>query len=164
MAGAMDVACAMAIERIVTAVLVTAVEDLADAGHFFADGGEFGERYLDQITIVVDALLAAFGNAVELFRAADFDFGLAGLFEIGERRIDDARAWHIEAAGALFEGLDQFIAVARLLGEQSEDDQLQVGRIELAAGAKPATEHAALEASHEVSPVLAARFTASTMS
>lgn len=132
--------------------------------HSLADGTQLGERRLHQLAVLFDPLLAAFGNPVELLSAARLDFGQAGFFEIGEGGVDDARARHIEAAGALFQGLDQFIAMARLLGKQSEDDELQIGGVELPTGAKPAAEHAALEASHELSPMPAAGIAAFAMS
>src|SRR5262249_40051113 len=71
----------------------------------------------------------------------------------GQGRIDDARARDVEAAGPFFQGFDQLIAMARLLGEQRQDDQLQVGGVELAAGAETAAEHAAFETFHAVPPV-----------
>jgi hypothetical protein len=67
---------------------------------------------------------------------------MADLVEVGERGIDHAGARRIEACRALLQRLDDLVAVARTLGEQRQDDQLQVARGELAPGAEPAADAA----------------------
>src|SRR5690606_26558735 len=48
------------------------------------------------------------------------------LFEIGERRVDDAGAWRIEAIGHVLDVLDDLVSVAGLLLHQRQDHQAQV--------------------------------------
>jgi hypothetical protein len=75
-------------------------------------------------------------DAIELFGPLRLDSRLAGLFEIGEGRIDHARARNVVAAGPLFQHLDQIVAMARLFGDQGQQEQLQVVGGELASGAE----------------------------
>src|SRR5262249_48538778 len=58
-----------------------------------------------------------------------------------QRRIDDAGARAVPAGGFLLEHLDDFVAVARLLGDQRERDELQV-----ALGEHPPGPHAVVAA------------------
>src|SRR5207237_1118554 len=52
--------------------------------------------------------------------------------------VDRARAGAVEAAEALLEGADHVVAVAGLLGQQLEDDVLEVAALEEALGAAAA--------------------------
>src|SRR5690606_4159170 len=65
----------------------------------------------------------------------------AGLLEEGEGRIDHAGARRIDARGLLLDGLDQIVAVARLLLDEIERDQAQIAR-----GDHPADAEAVAEA------------------
>src|SRR5215218_435921 len=54
----------------------------------------------------------------------------AHVFEHGQRRVDDAGARRIFAAGHFLDRLDQLIAVARLVGDQLEQHQAQLAALE----------------------------------
>jgi len=67
---------------------------------------------------------AAFaGDGVEPLGAVGLRGDVACLFEIGQRRIDDARARGVPALGLLLEDFDDLVAVAGLLGDQRERQQ-----------------------------------------
>ncbi len=55
---------------------------------------------------------------------------IAQLFEQGQGRVDDAGTGAIGAAQAILDGLDQFIAVAGLLGDQGQEHIAQVALFE----------------------------------
>ena len=67
--------------------------------------------------------------------------------EHGERRVDDAGARRIIAADPLAELLDDLVAVAGLLGDQGENDELQFAAVEhpALARAEPAAAPAPAE-------------------
>src|ERR1700733_3305257 len=70
------------------------------------------------VATLVQMLLARLGDVVELAGALRLDGGMPDLFQIGEGGIDHARTRDVEPLGALVQGLDDFVAMARLLGEQ----------------------------------------------
>jgi hypothetical protein len=74
--------------------------------------------------------LALGGDGIELLAAAFLGGGVAELFQEGQGRIDDAGAGAIGAADRLLDGLDQLVAVARLLADQLEQNQAQVALFE----------------------------------
>jgi len=88
--------------------------------------------------------LPGLGDRVELAIAFGGRGGEAGLVEIGERRIHHARTRCVEAAGALLQLADQFVAMRRTRIEQREQQQLQLRAAELAA-AEPLAAEAAPE-------------------
>src|SRR6185312_10287192 len=79
---------------------------------------------------------------------------VAGLFEIGQRRIDDARARRVPALGLLLEHLDDLVAVARLFGDQRERDQPQVALGQHPAGAQVVAAHAAVTTAEAVTAMV----------
>ncbi len=83
---------------------------------------------------------ALVGDGEEFLRAiAARLLDQALLFEHGERRIDHAGARYIETARQLLDRPDEFVAVARLVGDQLEQDQAKlVGIEDPAAPAAPA--------------------------
>src|SRR5262249_942493 len=73
------------------------------------------------------------GDAVYLFPAFALDRRIAHLLQICECGIHHARARRVETTGQLFERLNDLVAVARTLGEQRQNNELQVVGAELAA-------------------------------
>ncbi|ODU66242.1 MAG: hypothetical protein ABT05_05865 [Lautropia sp. SCN 66-9] len=67
-------------------------------------------------------------------------------FEQRQRRVDRAGAGGVLPAEAVFDGLDQFIAVPRCFGDQPQDDQAQVALAEDAAAATAAAATAGMAA------------------
>ena len=55
---------------------------------------------------------------------------MAHLVQHGQRRIDDAGARGVGAAAQFLDGANQIVAVPRLGGEQLEQDQPQLARVE----------------------------------
>ena len=93
---------------------------LGGLGHAAEDGVDAG-------AVLLQRLAARVGGLEELAP------GLAGgradealVFQQGQGRIDHAGRGPIGAAGAVFQLLDQLVAVARLLGEQGQDDEAKV--------------------------------------
>src|SRR5262249_38288426 len=106
---------------------------LAHAGHLAPDALELLEDRLDMSLVLREMTPAFLGRVIELLGAFGLDPGIAQLLEICQGRIDHAGARHVVAAGALLQGLDQLVAMARLLGEELEQQQLQPLGPELAA-------------------------------
>src|SRR5207247_1930385 len=101
-----------------------------------ADFSEACEQRLDLFLALSEMRLAGIGDRVELlcaFRLLLLD--QPHILEHGERRIDDAGARGIGAAGALLDVADQVIAVARLLLDQLEQDEPELAAVEHAAAA-----------------------------
>jgi len=131
-------------------IVFGSIEMLADACRFLADGGEALEHRIDEVAVLFEMRAARVGDGAELFCTLGLRRDVARLFQIGECRIDDARARRIPARGALFEQLDDLVAVAWLLGDQRERDQAEVALRQHAPGthhvaaamspAEPATE------------------------
>src|SRR5262249_39753389 len=65
-------------------------------------------------------------DGVELLRAFGRGGDVAGFFQIGQRRIDDAGARRVPVRRLLFQELDDLVAVARCLGDEGQRDQAQV--------------------------------------
>ncbi len=79
---------------------------------------------------------ALVGNAVQLLGAVRLHRGVADLLQISEGGVDHAGAGRVEAAGTLFQRLDDLVAVAGFLRQQGQDQQLQLAGAELAPGAE----------------------------
>src|SRR5580658_3028652 len=92
--------------------------------------------------------LALRSDAVELARAFRLDTRVANLVEISEGRINHAGTGAVEATGALLDGFDQFIAVSGALGQQGEDQKLEILRAELT----PHRKVTATSAAHKTRP------------
>ena len=65
------------------------------------------------------------------------EFHQAHLFQHGQQRIDHAGARRVGAADAMFDLLDDLVAVAGLLCDQRQHDELEIALIEHAAHAAP---------------------------
>ena len=98
------------------------------------------ERRFDRRAVVGEVGPALVGDGVELLVALGRRGDVAGLLEEGQRRIDDARARRIEALRLFLDGLDQVVAVARLLLDEVQRDQPQVAAGQHAADAEIAAE------------------------
>jgi hypothetical protein len=57
-------------------------------------------------------------------------FDVAHVLEQGEDRINHAGARDVQAAGQFLDRADELIAMARLVGDQLEQDQAKLARIE----------------------------------
>ena len=66
------------------------------------------------------------GDRVELLGAVGLRRQVADVLQIGQRRVDDARARAVPAGGLLLDHHDDLVAVPRLLRDQGEDDEAQV--------------------------------------
>src|SRR5262245_24741295 len=108
---------------------------LAHALRPLADGAEPLQHRIDEVAVVLEMRLALVGDGVELLRALRLRGDVAGILEIGQRRVDDAGARRVPACGLVLQDLDDLVAVARLLGDQRERDQPQVALRQHAAGA-----------------------------
>ena len=88
---------------------------------------EFGE-----LLRIGPSLGAAFGGGLESLAGAVAGDGgdQASLFHVDQRGVDHARARRIVAARKRLDLADQFIAVARRLDDQGEQQSLQFGLIE----------------------------------
>src|ERR1700744_137363 len=67
-------------------------------------------------------------DSVEFLGALRLRGGGSQLLQVSERRVNHSRTRRIDAAGVLFDGFDDFVAVAWLFAEQSKDDEPQVPR------------------------------------
>ena len=92
-------------------------------------GGEIHPR-LDAFegdSVLLEESATCIGHLIELFGAAlGFSDDIILLFEQRQRRIDRPGARSIGAAEFLLDGADQVIAVARLLGDEGQENQPQV--------------------------------------
>ncbi len=104
--------------------------------HLEADPLDLRDGGVDAVPMLGEMRAALLGQAIELARALDVDGGVADLLEIGQRWINHAGARHVEAVGKIVEGLDDLVAVARLLRDERKDHELQVLGRELAAAAE----------------------------
>src|SRR3984893_16452739 len=116
-------------------LVVVAAEAAAHARTPLADEGKPLEHRVDEVAVLLEMGAALLGDGVALLGALDLGGEVARLLEIGQRRIDDARARRVPAGGLVFEHLDDLVAVARLLGDQRERDQAQVALRQHAPGA-----------------------------
>ncbi|CAG9273755.1 hypothetical protein PUN4_80070 [Paraburkholderia unamae] len=104
--------------------------------HLAAEVRELGEDQVGAFAIGFE-VRAAFGRQfVALAVAFQRHAHIAELFQVREGRIDHAGARAVETVRARVERLDEFVAVARALGEQHEQHELQVFGRELAATAE----------------------------
>src|SRR5690606_20674237 len=84
------------------------------------------ENPVDKFPICRQMLATGCRDGVNLLVAFRGRYGEACLLQIGQRRIDHARAWTVEPARKLLQGLDDVVAVPRLAIEQGQRDQLEV--------------------------------------
>src|SRR5277367_53208 len=116
------------------------------AVHALAHPLELPEQGLRPVPMLLEMLFARLGDVMELAVALRLDRGMPDLFQVGEGGVDHARTRYVEPLGALVHGLDDFVAMARLLGEQPEDEELQIDGGQFSAHAEGAPAHVA---SHE---------------
>src|SRR5258708_21516514 len=85
-------------------------------------------------------MLASFiGHLERLARAFDWSFlDQPHVLEQGERRIDDARARRIFAAGQALDRADEVVAVAWLIGDQLQKHEAKLAALEHPAAAAAA--------------------------
>ncbi|CCF19271.1 protein of unknown function [Pseudorhizobium banfieldiae] len=76
--------------------------------------------------VLVEVLLSFCGDRVALLVAFLLGDDITRLLQVGERRVNDARAWRIEAVGQVLDVLDDLVAVTGFLLDQRQDDQAQV--------------------------------------
>src|SRR5262249_28279192 len=79
-----------------------------------------------EVAVRLEVCAALLGDGVEPLRAFGLRGDVADLFQVGQRRIDDAGARAVPVRGLFLEQLDDFVAVPRLLGDECERDELQV--------------------------------------
>ncbi|CAN0627665.1 protein of unknown function [Burkholderia multivorans] len=94
---------------------------------------ETREQQADAVVLRIEMCAARVGERVALAVAFGLHRDETDFLEIGQRRVDHAGTRAVEALRAGVERLDQFVAVTRLLGEEREQQQLQVVGAELAA-------------------------------
>ncbi|CCV08667.1 hypothetical protein MESS2_780014 [Mesorhizobium metallidurans STM 2683] len=136
----------------ILAVVVPA-EPVARLGHLAAETLEVVEHVVDHLAVFVEMRLPGIGDREHLLVAFRRRDGIAGLFQEGQRRIDHAWTWAVDAAGALLQRLDDVIAVARRLGQQRQRNQL-----EIAVGQHPpGAEHVARPAASAATTAMAER-------
>ena len=109
---------------------------LADLLHPPSDPREGVENRLGVRSVGSQMRLAFSGNAVELSRALLFHARVPDLVEISQRWINHARTGNIEPARPLLDRFNKLIAVRWMLGQERQDHQLDVNRIELASTRK----------------------------
>src|SRR3984957_16423811 len=126
-------------------------DDIREARVAAAEAGEDG---VDLGFVIGEDLLALRRQPVELSPLRVLArLGVAHLFEHGQRRVDDARAWRIVAPNPLAELLDDLVAVTGLLSDQRQNHKPQLAAVEhaaltaaSAAAGTPAAERPASEA------------------
>src|ERR1700680_1519695 len=123
-------------------VILVEPENLAHTAHLAADVFELAEHRIGSLLVVPEVCAPRVGDAVELLRAFGGDARVTHLLEPGERRVDHAGARAVEAARALFERLDELVAMTRPSGQQSQQHQLQIPGGETAPGSKGPAPHA----------------------
>src|SRR6185369_10250177 len=109
---------------------------LAHLGHLASDALELDEDGIDGLAVLLEMAPALISRVIELLGPLRLDPGIAQLFQIGQRRIDHPRAGHVIAARAFLQPLDQLIAMAGLLGQEMEQQELQIRGAQLAAPAE----------------------------
>src|SRR5262249_17985716 len=80
-----------------------AAEPAAHARNALADEGKPLEHRVDEVAVLVEMGAALLGDGVELLGALGLGGDVTGLFEIGQRRINDAGARRVPARGLVFE-------------------------------------------------------------
>src|SRR5581483_3717789 len=87
----------------------------------------------DVLAVGIKVSPTRFAELVTLAGGFQLHGHVAEFLQVRQRGVDHARAWAIEAVGARFQFLDQFIAVPRLLRDQREQQELQIVGAELPA-------------------------------
>src|SRR3984885_6276489 len=67
-------------------------------------------------------------DSVEFLGALQLRRCVSQLLQVSERRVNHSRTRRVDATGVLFNGFDDFVAVARLFAEQSKDDEPEITR------------------------------------
>ena len=106
-----------------TPILALAAGSAPPAVHPLAERGQTIEHNIDEIAISLEIGAPGVGDGIELFAAFRCRGDIARFLKIGQRRIDDAGARAVPVRGFLLQELDDFIAVARLFGDERECDQ-----------------------------------------
>src|SRR4051794_38470598 len=89
------------------------------------------EQRLDFLRTLLEMAAALVGRLERLARAlARRLLDQAHVLEQGQRRVDDAGARSIFAAGQLLDCADEVVAVARLVRDQLQQDQAKLARFE----------------------------------
>ncbi|CAG9242743.1 hypothetical protein BDI4_120197 [Burkholderia diffusa] len=108
-------------------------ERAAHEFHLAREVRETCEQGVDAFALRIEMRAAGVGQRIALAVAFRLRGDEADFLEIRERRIHHAGARAIETVRARVERLDQFVTVARLLGDQREQQQLEIVGAELAA-------------------------------
>src|SRR6266851_9341896 len=88
-------------------------------------------------------LLALVGDVIELAGALDLDGGVPDFLEVGERGVHHAGTRYVKTPGAFVQGLDDFIAMARLFRQQPQYKELQIDGGQFSAHAEGSAAHPA---------------------
>src|SRR5882672_6992285 len=106
------------------------------AVHAFAQRGQAVEHSVDNVAIGFKPGAAFVGNSIKLLAAFGRSGDVPSLLQVGQRWVDDAAAWTVPVAGFLLKQFDDFVAVARLLGDQRQRDEAKVALCQYALGAQ----------------------------
>src|ERR1700676_2508567 len=115
----------------------------ADPFHSFPDSTELCKQRVRGAAIVVQMLLTRVGDAVELAGALGLDGGVPDFLKVGESGVHHAGTRYVETLGAFVQGLDDFIAMARLFRQQPQYKELQIDGGQFSAHAEGSAAHVA---------------------
>ncbi|CAM2190558.1 hypothetical protein BC2230_80193 [Burkholderia cepacia] len=101
--------------------------------HLAREVREACEQRVDPFALGVEMGAAGVGQCITLAVAFRLRRDEADFFEIRERRVHHAGARAVETVRTCVERLDQLVAVARLLGDERKQQQLEIVGAELAA-------------------------------
>jgi hypothetical protein len=91
---------------------------------------------LGTFAILGEVVAPGFGEVISLLASFNLNVGLTDFFKVSERRVDHPGTWNIEPVRKLFQRLDELIAMGGIFLKQGEQDELEIGRRKLPAGAK----------------------------
>src|SRR5580658_7324723 len=111
---------------------------LAHLFHAAANARQRTENRLGIRTIGLEMRFTFGCDVVQLPRSLLFHVGVSDFMEIGQSRINHTRTRRIESARTFFESLDKFIPVCWMLGQQCQDDELNVDCVQFASTRKVA--------------------------
>src|SRR5262245_38270392 len=104
---------------------VTVLHDgFAQALHGDSGALDLRDRGIDRVTIFGEMRPPLRRQPIELASALRCDGGIARFLQIGQRGINNAGTWHVEAVREVIERLDDLVAVTWLLLDEREDDEL----------------------------------------
>ena len=107
---------------------------------------------------------ALFGRRERLAGAFRLGFGdVSHIEEQGQRRIDHAWARHVAAARQILDRANELVAVARLIGDQLEQDEPEFSRIEDATASAATLARLAFPASAAMAETMPAEVMAMPM-